>query len=454
MSVLLTSPAYLLAIPAFCAAGGAASSPARVLAITRDRRRQPHALQPGLGPVRLPVQQRLRAVRAAPRRARRRAARASPARHRARRPRRSSSIAINRGASLGRDPRAGDAAPGAARRRRVARGRARRRSLRPRIALRSSPGDAAARRRLLGHAEFQAVGPSSGTAHPTGFPTYTLLGWLASVVLQPFGDAGLPDEPAVGALSSRSRPGSPSTSSRRADRSTLARRRRRPRPGAHAGGLVDRDRTPRPTRSTSLLSRLCCCCCWSPGSDERVAAAGPADRWLVAAAVVVRLSRRQPRPDAAARPRRSCCSCSLVDPGDPARPAPRPRCAVGARIATVVARLPRAAAPSRPVPGAARLRPARTPGTASGTSSSASSSGAASSTRSATSPAQAAARLVDRTSASSARSPRSCRSASRPRSSASRPYALLTGLAAVDHLVLRASLRERGHRPLLPRARC
>ena len=27
-----------------------------------------------------------------------------------------------------------------------------------------------------------------GTAHPTGFPTYVLLGWLASVVLQPFGD--------------------------------------------------------------------------------------------------------------------------------------------------------------------------------------------------------------------------------------------------------------------------
>ena len=27
-----------------------------------------------------------------------------------------------------------------------------------------------------------------GTAHPTGFPTYVLLGWLASVVLQPFGE--------------------------------------------------------------------------------------------------------------------------------------------------------------------------------------------------------------------------------------------------------------------------
>ena len=36
--------------------------------------------------------------------------------------------------------------------------------------------------------EFQTVGPVMGTAHPTGFPTYVLLGWLASVVLQPFGE--------------------------------------------------------------------------------------------------------------------------------------------------------------------------------------------------------------------------------------------------------------------------
>ena len=36
--------------------------------------------------------------------------------------------------------------------------------------------------------EFQTVGPLMGTAHPTGFPTYVLLGWLASVVLQPLGE--------------------------------------------------------------------------------------------------------------------------------------------------------------------------------------------------------------------------------------------------------------------------
>jgi len=37
-------------------------------------------------------------------------------------------------------------------------------------------------------AELQAVGPLMGTAHPPGFPTYVLLGWFASVVLQPFGE--------------------------------------------------------------------------------------------------------------------------------------------------------------------------------------------------------------------------------------------------------------------------
>ena len=37
-------------------------------------------------------------------------------------------------------------------------------------------------------AEFQAIGPVLGTAHPTGYPTYTLLLWLASVVLQPTGN--------------------------------------------------------------------------------------------------------------------------------------------------------------------------------------------------------------------------------------------------------------------------
>jgi hypothetical protein len=37
-------------------------------------------------------------------------------------------------------------------------------------------------------AEFQTVGPVLGTAHATGYPSYVVLGWLASILLQPFGD--------------------------------------------------------------------------------------------------------------------------------------------------------------------------------------------------------------------------------------------------------------------------
>jgi hypothetical protein len=36
--------------------------------------------------------------------------------------------------------------------------------------------------------ELQTVGPVMGTAHPTGFPTYVLLAWLANLVLAPFGE--------------------------------------------------------------------------------------------------------------------------------------------------------------------------------------------------------------------------------------------------------------------------
>jgi hypothetical protein len=40
-------------------------------------------------------------------------------------------------------------------------------------------------------AELQAVAPLLGTAHPTGFPTYVILGWLASHILAPFGEPAL-----------------------------------------------------------------------------------------------------------------------------------------------------------------------------------------------------------------------------------------------------------------------
>ncbi len=37
-------------------------------------------------------------------------------------------------------------------------------------------------------AEFQTVPPILGTAHPTGFPTYVLIGWVANAVLAPLGE--------------------------------------------------------------------------------------------------------------------------------------------------------------------------------------------------------------------------------------------------------------------------
>ncbi|MGH2465528.1 MAG: protein O-mannosyl-transferase family [Candidatus Limnocylindrales bacterium] len=36
--------------------------------------------------------------------------------------------------------------------------------------------------------ELQTVGPLLGTGHPSGFPAWVILGWFASVALQPFGD--------------------------------------------------------------------------------------------------------------------------------------------------------------------------------------------------------------------------------------------------------------------------
>lgn len=39
--------------------------------------------------------------------------------------------------------------------------------------------------------EFQTVAPILGTAHPTGYPTYIILGWIASALLSPIGEPAL-----------------------------------------------------------------------------------------------------------------------------------------------------------------------------------------------------------------------------------------------------------------------
>ena len=136
-------------------------------------------------------------------------------------------------------------------------------------------------------AELQAVGPLMGTAHPTGFPTYVLVGWLASVVLQPFGEpaflmnllsticvavaAGVTVDLVrrlTGGWRSGWRPGSGSRSCRP--------------PGRWP-------RTPRRTRSTWRSWRSSCGC-WSPG---RTGSAAARDR--AAPTAVTATSSRRPR---------------------------------------------------------------------------------------------------------------------------------------------------------------
>jgi hypothetical protein len=40
-------------------------------------------------------------------------------------------------------------------------------------------------------AELQTVAPLLGTAHPTGYPTFVILGWIANILLSPFGEPAL-----------------------------------------------------------------------------------------------------------------------------------------------------------------------------------------------------------------------------------------------------------------------
>ena len=128
--------------------------------------------------------------------------------------------------------------------------------------------------------EFQTVAPLLGTAHPTGYPTYVILGWLASLVAGAGRRAGAADEPPVRA---------PPRGGGRPDR--------RPRPPARAGGpasavaaglllaltpiawRIGRVRrpahaAPRPPRRRSSSS-------WSAGSGGGGRTPAGADRWLV-----------------------------------------------------------------------------------------------------------------------------------------------------------------------------
>ena len=138
-------------------------------------------------------------------------------------------------------------------------------------------------------AELQAVGAAAGHRPPDGLSRRTsLLGWLANLVLAPFGEpafrmnlfAGLCVAVAAAVTT---------VLARTLTRSTAARRPGRPRPRPDAGGLGDRDAGPRPTRCTSrslaILLRLLVG--WDDArrrADDRRADEARPDRWLLAAA--------------------------------------------------------------------------------------------------------------------------------------------------------------------------
>lgn len=137
-------------------------------------------------------------------------------------------------------------------------------------------------------AELQAVGPLLGTAHPPGFPTYALLGWLASVVLQPFGEPAFRMNLLAG-LSLAAAAGVTVDLVRALARSSLL--------GILAGlGLAltplawsigtHAEAHALHLAFVALLLRLLVA--WE--AHVRGAVAGSADRWLVAAAVVAGLS--------------------------------------------------------------------------------------------------------------------------------------------------------------------
>ena len=294
-------------------------------------------------------------------------------------------------------------------------------------------------------AELQTVAPLLGTAHPTGFPTYVLLGWLVDRAASPFG------EPAFrmnlfAALCVAVAAAVTVDLVRVLTRSTLL--------GVLAGlGLAltrivwaigtHAEAHALHLAFVAILLRLLVA--WEAGSWRR-----PSDRWLVAAAVVFGL---------AAGNHSLTLLLALpiglfvlaVEPADP--PSPRVARRLHARgDPDGRARLPRAAAPRRPASDArdARLRPPRHVGRLLVRRARASSSGAASSARSPTSRAsspRSSARTVDAFGPLAALLPLAfvATAIRRPRL---RPADRQRGR---DHLLLRRVVRERRYRALLPR---
>ena len=308
-------------------------------------------------------------------------------------------------------------------------------------------------RRLLGHRRVQAVGAALGTAHPTGFPTYVLLGWLANVAPAAVRRAGVPDEPAVAVLAVATAAAVDRRSwSGALTRSTVARRSL-----AGLGLALDARSSGRsathaePHRST-WPSSPSCCGCWSRWEDGPPASAAPrqADRCLLLAAVVFGLAVGN-HSLTLLLARRSRCTSSRSSRGIRRRPRLVARVRRrGGRDAR--ARLPRAARCGPGRSGRRSSTAARDLGRVLVHRPRPSSSGAASSTRSATCR-QGRPILVDLTVASSARS--------RPRSRSAFVVAAIRrppvraadrDCGAAHHLLLRRRRTSTPTSALLPRA--
>ena len=131
-------------------------------------------------------------------------------------------------------------------------------------------------------AEFQTVGPVLGLAHPTGYPAFTLLAWLASVVFAPLGNEAL----RANLLSAVLGAGAAGLVT-----ATVALLTRRWLIAVGAGAAlalsseawrVSLHADPHALHLFLVALLLFVLAVWS----ERVTAAEPADRWLVAAAIV------------------------------------------------------------------------------------------------------------------------------------------------------------------------
>ena len=207
--------------------------------------------------------------------------------------------------------------------------------------------------------EFQTVLPIMGTAHPTGYPTYVLLGLVGEHPPDTARRAGLPDN-VLSLLCVAVAAGA-----HRASRPRLTGRRTLIAIAAGIGLALDavvwRHATrPTRTRSTSPSSRCCssCLCAGRAGpATVGPAAARSADRsWLVAAAVVFGLAVGQPLAD-------PCCAAagralrrSRWSRASSVRPRMLAACTRGRCVVTVAGGLSGTAAPRRAVPRAARLR--------------------------------------------------------------------------------------------------